>query len=235
MSADYRIETDVTMYEEEDAEYVEDFYSQTRDLTYDKERVDVVTKDFIINKNIEIRETLSNILPENTNVIDYSVDINSITPTVNSNNNVRVEGNAKVSVITQNTENNELDTKQVDVLVNADVELGNVSSDAKITVDIQNNGINLTQSGRDIEIDMNIMVKSYIENVASINIINNVDSDKLDLSNIDSMNIYIVKPGDTLWNIAKKYKTSVEKILKTNEDILDPNNINVGQKIFVIR
>ena len=224
-----------TMYEEEDAEYVEDFYSQTRDLTYDKERVDVVTKDFTINKNIEIRETLSNILPENTNVIDYSVDINSITPTVNSNNNVRVEGNAKVSVITQNTENNELDTKQVDVLVNADVELGNVSSDAKITVDIQNNGINLTQSGRDIEIDMNIMVKSYIENVATINVINNVDSDKLDLSNIDSMNIYIVKPGDTLWNIAKKYKTSVEKILKTNEDILDPNNINVGQKIFVIR
>ena len=59
--------------------------------------------------------------------------------------------------------------------------------------------------------------------------------DKLDLSNIDSMNIYIVRPGDTLWNIAKKYKTSVEKILKTNEDILDPNNINVGQKIFVIR
>ena len=82
---------------------------------------------------------------------------------------------------------------------------------------------------------MNIMVKSYIENVATINVINNVDSDKLDLSNIDSMNIYIVKPGDTLWNIAKKYKTSVEKILKTNEDILDPNNINVGQKIFVIR
>lgn len=33
----------------------------------------------------------------------------------------------------------------------------------------------------------------------------------------------------------KKYKTSVEKILKTNEDILDPDKINVGQKIFVIR
>lgn len=235
MSADYRIETDVTMYEEEETEYVNDFYSQTRDLTYDKERIDVVTKDFTINKNIEIRETLSNILPENTNVIDYSVDINSITPTVNSNNSIRVEGNAKVSVIIQNLDNNELDTKQVDVLVNADVELENVSPDAKITVDIQNNGINLTQNGRDIEIDMNIMIKSYIENVATINIINNVDSDKLDLSNIDSMNIYIVKPGDTLWNIAKKYKTSVEKILKTNEDILDPNNINVGQKIFVIR
>ena len=120
----------------------------------------IVTKDFTINKNIEIRETLSNILPENTNVIDYSVDINSISPMVNSNSSISIEGSAKVNVITQNTENNELDTKQVDVLVNADVELANVTSDAKITVDIQNNGINLTQNGRDIEIDMNIMVKS---------------------------------------------------------------------------
>ena len=235
MSADYRIDADVTMYEEEETEYVDDFYSQSRELKYEKERVDVVKKEFTINKNIEVREMLSNILPENTNVIDYTVDINSVTPTINSNNGIRVEGNAKVSIITQTIETNSLDTKQVDVLVNADVELDNVSSDAKISVDISNNGINLIQNGRDIELDMNIMVKSKIENIAHINIINNIDSSNLDLSDIDSMNIYIVKPGDTLWNIAKKYKTSVEKILKTNEDILDPNNINVGQKIFVIR
>lgn len=235
MSADYRIETDVTMYEDEEIEYVDDFYSQTRELTYENTRLDVVKKDFVINKNIEVRENLGNILPENTNVIDYNLDVNSIVPTVNSNNSVHIEGNAKVSIITQNTENSDIDTKQIDILVNTDVELENVISDAKITVDISNNGINLTQSGRDIEVDMNIMVKCYVENVAPINIIDNVDSDKLDLASLDSMNIYIVKPGDTLWNIAKKYKTSVEKILKTNEDILDPDKINVGQKIFVIR
>ncbi len=235
MCADYRILTDVTMYEIEDTEYVEDFYSQNKELEYENSRVDVVKKDFVINKNIEVRETLSNILPENTNVVYYLLDVNSITPTVNSNNSVHIEGNAKVSIITQNTENGDMETKVVDVLVNSDVELENVTSDAKITVDISNNGVNLTQSGRDIELDMNIMVKNYIENVAPINIIDKIDSSNLDLGNIDSMNIYIVKPGDTLWNIAKKYKTSIEKILKTNEDILDPDNINVGQKIFVIR
>lgn len=235
MTADYRIETDVTMYEDEEIEYVDDFYSQTKELTYKNTRLDIVKKDFTINKNIEVRENLGNILPENTNVIDYNLDVNSLIPTVNSNNSVHIEGNAKVSIITQNTENSEIDTKQIDVLVNSDIELENVTSDAKITVDISNNGINLTQSGRDIEVDMNIIAKCYIENVAPINIIDNVDADKLDIASLDSMNIYIVKPGDTLWNIAKKYKTSVEKILKTNEDILDPDKINVGQKIFVIR
>lgn len=235
MNADYRIEADVTMYEKEETEYVEDFYSQNRELDFKNSRIEVVKKDFTINKNIEVREILSNILSENTNVIDYTLDINSIVPTVNANNNVNVEGNAKISIITQNTENGEIDTKQVEVFVNSNIELENVTSDAKITVDISNNGVNLVQSGRDISLDMNIIAKCYIENIAPINIIDKIDSNSLDLANIDSMNIYIVKPGDTLWNIAKKYKTSVEKILKTNEDILDPDNINVGQKIFVIR
>lgn len=235
MTADYRIETAVNMYEDDEIEYVDDFYSQTRELTYENTRLNVVKKDFVINKNIEVRENIVNILPENANVIDYNLDVNSIIPTVNSNSSVHIEGNAKISIITQNTENSEIDTKQIEVLVNSDIELENVTSETKITVDISNNGINLTQTGRDIEVDMNIMVKCYIENVATINIIDNIDGDKLDISNLDSMNIYIVKPGDTLWNIAKKYKTSVEKILKTNEDILDPDKINVGQKIFVIR
>ena len=138
-------------------------------------------------------------------------------------------------MVIQNTENNEIDTKQIELLVNADVELENVSSDTKITVDVSNNGINLTQSGRNVEIDMNILAKCYIENIASINIINTIEADKLDLGNMDSLNIYIVKEGDTLWNIAKKYKTSIEKLLKANPEITDPDNIVEGQKIFVIR
>ena len=138
-------------------------------------------------------------------------------------------------MVIQNTENNEIDTKQIELLVNADVELENVSSDTKITVDVSNNGINLTQSGRNVEIDMNILAKCYIENIASINIIDTIEADKLDLGNMESLNIYIVKEGDTLWNIAKKYKTSIEKLLKANPEITDPDNIVEGQKIFVIR
>lgn len=234
MNADYKIEVDVTMYEEENTSFVDDFYSQTRELVYENSRVDVVKKNIIIDKNIGVVETLTNILPSNTNVIDYNLDINSINTTVNGNG-VHVEGNAKVTILTQNTETQEIDSKTIDVLVNEDITLENVEDDAKISVDISNNGLNLTQNGNDIELDMNILVRNYIENVATMNLINDITDDNLDLSNLDSMNIYIVKPGDTLWNIAKKYKTSVDKLLATNEDILDKDNINVGQKILIIR
>lgn len=234
MSADYRIQADVVMYEDDEIEYVDDFYSQTRELNYENSRIDVVKKQFNVNKNIEIRENLVNILQENENIIDYNFDVNSIIPST-SDNMVHIEGNVKVNMIVQNKESGNVDNKQVEVLVNADTEIENATSEAKIIVNISNNGMNLSQSGKDVDIDMNIAIKAYIENVAPINIINDVEAKKLDLSNLDSMNIYIVKPGDTLWNIAKKYKTSVDKILKTNEDILDEDKINAGQKIFIIR
>ena len=40
--------------------------------------------------------------------------------------------------------------------------------------------------------------------------------------------------GDTLWSIAKRYRTSVDKILRTN-DIENADVISVGQKILIIR
>lgn len=43
---------------------------------------------------------------------------------------------------------------------------------------------------------------------------------------------YIVQPGDTLGNIAYKYRTTVRAIMKAN-GIKDPNMIHVGQIIRI--
>ena len=49
-----------------------------------------------------------------------------------------------------------------------------------------------------------------------------------------SVIMYIVKKGDTLWEIAKKYNTTIDEIVRVN-GIEDPDVINVGQKIFISR
>ena len=43
-----------------------------------------------------------------------------------------------------------------------------------------------------------------------------------------------VKPGDTLWKIAKMFKSTVEDIAKIN-DIEDVNKISVGQQLYIPR
>lgn len=45
-------------------------------------------------------------------------------------------------------------------------------------------------------------------------------------------NTYTIKPGDTLYNIAKRYYTTVDKIMIANPNI-DPNNLIIGSQIIV--
>ena len=43
----------------------------------------------------------------------------------------------------------------------------------------------------------------------------------------------MVKPGDTLNKIAKKYKVTVDQLLAANKQIKNPNKIAVGDEITI--
>ena len=45
---------------------------------------------------------------------------------------------------------------------------------------------------------------------------------------------YVVQPGDTLWNLAKKFNTTVDDIVKIN-DIENPDLIYPGQKLLILK
>ena len=45
--------------------------------------------------------------------------------------------------------------------------------------------------------------------------------------------IYRIRRGDTLWNISKRYHTTVDELVKNN-NIADRDKINVGQKIKIM-
>lgn len=47
-----------------------------------------------------------------------------------------------------------------------------------------------------------------------------------------SITIYTIQKGDTLWELAKKYKTTVDTLVKLN-NIEDPDTIYVGDKIMI--
>lgn len=45
--------------------------------------------------------------------------------------------------------------------------------------------------------------------------------------------VYTIQPGDTLWEIAKKYQVGVAEIIKANPQFKDPNMIYPGDKVSV--
>lgn len=44
--------------------------------------------------------------------------------------------------------------------------------------------------------------------------------------------LYTIKPGDTLYNLAMQYGTTVQDIISTNLE-LNPYNLRIGQQIYI--
>lgn len=79
-----------------------------------------------------------------------------------------------------------------------------------------------------IDLEMSIDVSKIME----VKVIDDIEVTDGDDENIYSIVVYFVKPGDTLWNIAKKFKSTIQAIALVN-GIDDENKINIGQQLFI--
>lgn len=233
MSVDYQIGVYVCMFEQEDVSYVEDFYSEEKQLKCEQTVTRAVRDERIIQKYIDIKETLNSILPDNSKLLDYTIDTSYIVLKQVANN-IHVEGNIKISVLVQNLDTLEIENKVVDVLVSEEFTIDDLNPDTNISLEIYADKVSIQQNGSDMDVKLKLNLDIKSESIVDLNISDKIEEEDLDISNLDSMNIYIVKPKDSLWSIAKKYNTTVDKIVQTN-DITDQSIINVGQKILIIR
>ena len=88
----------------------------------------------------------------------------------------------------------------------------------------------MSDSNMDIKLDLEFNIS--LSNTQTINVIQEINIDENRECERYSLIIYFVKPGDTLWNIAKKFRSTVENIVTIN-GIEDENKINVGQQLFI--
>ena len=230
MSAE--VVADVLMYEEKEIEYIEDFYSMEENLNYDKYGISIVKNKENIEKIISVKDNIGNV-PDISRLLDYTVDISNLNTKI-SGSNVYINGNIKINTMYQIGKDKKTESKTYDMLVDETMPMSKDVEEKYVTVNMDVTKAIVRLDNDNIMADVEIMVKVDVDNVESINQINDIKEEKVDFSQFDSMNIYIVKKGDNLWNIAKKYKTSVAKIANTN-DIVDSNKLDIGQKLLIIR
>ena len=81
-------------------------------------------------------------------------------------------------------------------------------------------------------VSLNLLVMSCQETM----VIDKVEEQPLDEEKVRAMpgiTVYVVKPEDSLWDIAKKFYTTVEEISTVNE--LKDGEISVGQPLLLIK
>ena len=83
-----------------------------------------------------------------------------------------------------------------------------------------------------IDARIDLMFILNMSNMAQINVIDEISIDETRNREIYSIVIYFVKQGDTLWEIAKRFGSTVADIARVNY-IEDENKIYVGQQLFI--
>ena len=113
----------------------------------------------------------------------------------------------------------------------------NPMHDDKVNIEtklnILNKSFNVNKNG-DIECSIDMEVSTGFSQNTSMYIIENIEIHELsrETNDYDSLIIYIVQNGDTLWKIAKKFRSTVQDLAKMNE-IEENDEIQVGQKIYI--
>lgn len=229
----YEIEAEAIMYEESEIKYIGDFYSTNKELRYDVKNEMAVKTIEKIEKNVKLSETVGKVPTQDTKISDYYVDISGVTTKI-VGGNVYVGGTVKLNVLTIDQEIKELENKIYEMAIETTIQLSKDVDEKFVNVTIFADNAKVKLSGLDIvaEVDIRILIK--VDEEYNINMIDNITSQELEEDKFDSMNMYIVKKGDTLWSIAKKYKTTVAKIVNTN-NMEDENKLEIGQKVLVIR
>ena len=115
---------------------------------------------------------------------------------------------------------------------NFEVNSDSINENCKVdtNIDIKRDDFILNEGNIDTNISLEFNIS--VNRSERLNIINEINTEESRDNNIYSMVIYFVKPGDTLWKIAKKFRSTIDDIARVN-NIEDIDKIYPGQQLYI--
>lgn len=220
-----------TVYEEKEINLIQDLYSPSENLTFNKKRITTITDKKTIRETKQVREKVNIEGIENRSIIDVDV-VPMIEKENQLNNKINYEGELELRFILSNSDL-QVDNRVVKIPFNYTVEeqCGDDNINRNMEMEIANQDFIVQEGGvvnSNIDITMNL--NSYRS--ANMNIIDEIQTDGEREAEDYSILMYIVKKDDTLWKIAKRFGSTVEDIARIN-GIEDENKIYPDQKLFI--
>lgn len=226
------LEVSVIAYEIKKINLIQDLYSPTQNLEFTQKNVMSLSDKQENNNNLTVNENIKVQGLSENGLLDVEV-IPNLQNTKITNTKIIYSGEIGLNFIysKDNTVNSRI--AKIPFEFNIDNPSGTDKIDVQTEIAVRNSNFIVKQEGDvDATIEMDITTKT--SKSTPINIIDNIEilDDSRNEEDYDSLILYIVKDGDTLWKIAKKFNSTVEQIARMN-GIENPNKIDVGQKIYI--
>ena len=218
-----------------DLELIQDMYSPTQKIEFTSKEISTRSDLKKIKKIYSIQSDIN--MPEITEENLYNVRIipNLLSSKV-LNEKIIYEGELNlIFIYGSGLDINKIEVKKYTTPFTFEIFDDEIKADKKVdtSINLIENNFIIEPNGI-IKSTINLEFETTIYNNLDLKIIDNATVKETDNMNSPSIVIYIVKQGDTLWNIAKRYKTTIENIIELN-NIENPDNLVVGQKLFIPR
>lgn len=226
------IELSCNVYENKIINLIEDLYSTDENLDLISSNMDILEKktNIVETYNMHEKKNISEIL--GAKIIDTTVTT-TVKQTV-LNSKVAYEGDIILSLLYQE-ESKRVNSKTIKIPYQYSISNENISQNCDIETDteiVSQDFVIMPDGNIDIKIDINFVITITTKN--NISIVKEVNVNESYNEPIYSIVIYYVKPGDTLWKIAKKFRSTVDEIAKMNS-IEDVDYLQVGRRLFIPR
>lgn len=228
------IEIDCSVYEQRQINAIQDLYSPTSNVQFERRQVTALVNKERIQEACNIQEQVSIPEIENNKIYDVCVKPNLQKQDIRSGM-VNFEGEIELEFLYESNTSSRLEAKVVKVPFNQSINNSNINESTSLDTSIEikaQNFIVLNDGNIDVKIELQLEIA--ISKNEKINVIDNIEVDDKKECNGYSMVIYFVKPKDTLWEIAKKFDSTIEEIAKVN-DIEDIDRITPGTQLFIPR
>ncbi len=229
------IEVCAEAYENKELQMIQDLYSPTAVLNFSQRKIKVMQKKENKSEVCNIREKMT--IPEIGSNKIYDVEVMPVIEEQTLlSNKIMYSGEISLNYIFASNGGVGVDTKKVSLPFNFTMDFDGITQNSHIDTVIEitlQDFVVLPDESIDVKIDLNFTAISGKD--TSISIIDEIQQDEQNkVQSQYSMVIYFVKPGDTVWKIAKKFNSTVEDIVRINS-IEDVNNLPVGKQLFIPR
>ncbi|MEG1930222.1 MAG: DUF3794 domain-containing protein [Anaerovorax sp.] len=232
------IDTTIEVYKDMEKEIVTDVYHNTKDLRYQTEELSLTSHFGEGSAEISLREVLS--IPEKYGVMEkpsyMSAEVKEVNATIDEGRSI-IEGKLKVLLICVGTQDDgALFSFEEMVPFRGTIEIpnakSNMSSENKIS--IKDSWFDKL-SEKQVEVNICLGMTAILCKEEKLQLIKEPCYMQWEKGKqaVPGMILYITKPGDNMWKIAKKHRTTIEAVKKVNE--IESNQIKPGTKLLIVR
>ncbi|OOM12027.1 DUF3794 and LysM peptidoglycan-binding domain-containing protein [Clostridium saccharobutylicum] len=232
---EFTVKANIKIFSRENIDVVKDAYSPMCLLGLKKDEYEIGilqgtnTSESIVKDNVQLKE--NDLKPEQ--IISANATI-ILTDKEVIKDKIIVEGIIKADILyTTTDEERFISNIKAEIPFSSAIDISGADDRMKAIVRANLENLDTAIEGNTIAIKANITLSGKILYEITKEFISDVVEEEGDKPEKKaSITIYVVGDGDTLWNLAKKYNTTVGNLLKINE-MEDSDDIEVGQKLII--